>query len=71
MLGRSSGEILDSYPTGGPSMTLVWFVVWLIADHVGSREPLLFDPVNVWTATLLAAIALDLARAHAPGHKRS
>ena len=47
-------------------MTLVWFVIWLILDHVGSREPLLFDPVNVWTATLLAAVALDLA----PGHAR-
>jgi hypothetical protein len=52
-------------------MTLVWFVIWLIADHVGSPEPLRFDPVNVWTATLLAAIALDLGRAHAvkPGRR--
>ena len=46
-------------------MTLIWFVVWLIADHIGSPEPLRVDPVNVWTATLLAAIALDLGRAHA------
>ena len=45
-------------------MTLVWFIVWLIADHVGSHEPLGFDPVNVWTATLLLAIALDLGRPH-------
>lgn len=51
-------------------MTLVWFVVWVIADHIGSHEPLRFDPVNVWAATLLLAVALDLARAHAgrPGH---
>jgi hypothetical protein len=46
-------------------MTLIWFVVWLIADHIGSHEPLRFDPVNVWTATLLLAVSLDLARAHA------
>ena len=46
-------------------MTLIWFVVWVIADHIGSPEPLRFDPVNVWAATLLLAIALDLSRAHA------
>jgi hypothetical protein len=45
-------------------MTVIWFVVWLIADHIGSREQLQFDPVNVWTATLLAAVALDLGRGH-------
>jgi hypothetical protein len=45
-------------------MTLVWFIVWLISNLIGSHEPLRFDPVNVWTATLLLAIALDLARAH-------
>ena len=41
-------------------MTLVWFVAWLILDHVGDKEALLFRPVNVWTATLILAIALDL-----------
>ncbi|HEU5477809.1 MAG TPA: hypothetical protein VFU64_08310 [Gaiellaceae bacterium] len=46
-------------------MTLIWFVVWLIADHIGSHQSLTFDPVNVWTATFLLAIALDLGRAHA------
>jgi hypothetical protein len=51
-------------------MTLVWFVVWVITDHVGSREPLRLDPVNVWTATLLLAIALDLGRGYASGGKR-
>lgn len=46
-------------------MTLIWFIVWVIADNVGRDEPLLLDPVNVWTATLLLAIALDLSGVHA------
>lgn len=46
-------------------MTFVWFLVWLVADQVGSHEPLLFDPVNWWTGTLILAIALDLSAAHA------
>ena len=48
-------------------MTLVWFVVWVIADHIGAHKPLLFDPVNVWAWTLILAIALDLGSAHARG----
>ena len=49
-------------------MTLIWFIVWLIANNVGGDEPLRLDPVNVWTATLIAAIARDLGAAHArPG----
>ena len=52
-------------------MTLVWFVIWLILDHVGSREPLLFDPANVWTVTLLAVVALDLGTRHARGRTKS
>jgi hypothetical protein len=47
-------------------MTLVWFVVWLIANVVGDSEPLTFAPVNWWAGLLLLAIALDLARQHAP-----
>lgn len=47
-------------------MTLVWFVIWLIADLVGDEEPLVFDPVNGWAGALLAALALDLASQHAP-----
>lgn len=43
-------------------MTFIWFVVWLIANNVGGHEPLLINPVNVWTATLILAIALDLGR---------
>ena len=47
-------------------MTLVWFVIWLVANNVGGHESLLTDPVNAWTATLIAAVALDLGRAHVP-----
>jgi hypothetical protein len=46
-------------------VTLIWFIVWLIANNVGDHEPLATDPVNVWTATLIVAIALDLGRQHA------
>jgi hypothetical protein len=51
-------------------VTLIWFVVWFIADHVGGHEPLLLQPVNAWTATLILAIALDLGAAHARGARR-
>ena len=43
-------------------MTLIWFVIWLIANNIGDHEPLKFDPVNVWAATLLLAVALDVNR---------
>ena len=46
-------------------MTLIWFVVWFICNIVGGNEPLLFDPVNGWAGTLLLAVAIDLAGAHA------
>jgi hypothetical protein len=46
-------------------MTLLWFVIWLVCNLVGDSEPLRFDPVNLWTGTLLLAIALDLSRQHA------
>jgi hypothetical protein len=45
-------------------MTLVWFIVWLIANNIGDHKPLLVDPVNAWTATLILAIALDLGASH-------
>jgi hypothetical protein len=51
-------------------MTFVWFVVWLIANNVGSDEPLLLDPVNAWAATLVLAIALDVNRSAAVGRSR-
>lgn len=46
-------------------MTLIWLVVWFIANNVGGREPLLVDPVNVWAGTLILAVALDLGSHHA------
>ena len=46
-------------------MTCVWLVVRLIANNVGGNEPLVLDPGNAWTATLILAIALDLGAAHA------
>ncbi len=52
-------------------MTLVWLVVWFVADRIGDREPLLLDPVNLWTGLLLLAIALDFGSSHArAGSKR-
>lgn len=48
-------------------MTLVWFVVWLVANTIGDAEPLRFDPVNGWAGALLLCVALDLGRQHAPG----
>jgi hypothetical protein len=51
-------------------MTILWFIVWLICNLVGDEEPLLFDPVNWWTGTLLAAIAIDLGASHAQGERK-
>ena len=45
-------------------MTLIWFVVWLVADAIGDEEGLVFDPVNGWAATLILAAAIDLAGQH-------
>jgi hypothetical protein len=50
-------------------VTIIWFIVWLIANNVGGHEPLLVNPVNGWTATLILAIALDLGASHARGGK--
>ncbi len=51
-------------------MTIFGFVVWLACDLVGDREPLRFDPVNWWTATLVLAIALDLNRPQVVGRRK-
>ena len=51
-------------------MTLLWFLIWLVANIVGDNEPLLFAPVNWWAGTLILAIALDLGRQHAAFKKR-
>jgi len=50
---------------------LIWFIVWLIADHIGDHEPLLFNPVTIWAGTLLLAIALDLGSFHARSGSKS
>jgi hypothetical protein len=51
-------------------MTLIWFIVWLVANTIGGHEPLLLDPLNGWTATLILAIGLDPSAAHARGGRR-
>jgi hypothetical protein len=43
-------------------VTIVWFVVWLVANTLGGDAPLRLDPVNLWTATLILAIAIDINR---------
>lgn len=43
-------------------MTVLWFIVWLILNAVGTNEPLRLDPVNWWAGTLILAIALDINR---------
>jgi hypothetical protein len=43
-------------------MSVLWFIVWLIANNVGGTEPLDLSPVNAWTATLILAVALDVNR---------
>ncbi len=50
-------------------MTLVWFVIWLIWNNVGDKEPLLFNPVNWWAGLLLLAVAIDLTGGHAHGRR--
>jgi hypothetical protein len=50
-------------------VTLLWFIVWLIANTIGDHEPLVFDPVNWWAGTLILAAALDLGRQHVPTAK--
>ncbi|HEX7298290.1 MAG TPA: hypothetical protein VF257_04740 [Solirubrobacteraceae bacterium] len=52
-------------------MTLAWFIVWLVANNVGGHEPLTIAPVNAWAATLILAVAVDLARPPLdPGKRR-
>lgn len=46
-------------------MTLIWFIVWLVANLGGDNEALTFDPVNVWAGALILALALDLGASHA------
>jgi hypothetical protein len=51
-------------------MSVLWFIAWLISDHVGDHERLTFDPVNVWAGTLLLAAALDVGRPHVAQRRR-
>ena len=51
-------------------MTLVWFVVWLIANNLGDSVALRFDPVNWWAGALILTAALDLSGQHVPGRDR-
>lgn len=51
-------------------MTLVWLVVWFVADHMGGRAPLVLQPANWWAITLLLAIALDLSASHAGSRRK-
>jgi hypothetical protein len=50
-------------------VTLIWFIVWLVANNVGDSEPLTFDPVNVWAGALLLALALDVNRPQVFGRR--
>ena len=52
-------------------VTLIWLLIWFIADLIGDNEPLLFDPVNLWTGTLILAIGLDLASLRAVPARRT
>ena len=52
-------------------MTLIWLAIWFVFDLIGDKEPLLFDPVNFWTGTLILALALDLGSAHASPARRA
>ena len=52
-------------------VTLLWFIVWFIANIVGDHEPLLFNAVNASAGILLLIVALDLSTQHAPGVRRA
>jgi hypothetical protein len=49
-------------------MTLLWFLIWFVANLIGDKEPLTFDPVNWWAGLLLLAIALDLNKSYVIKH---
>jgi hypothetical protein len=67
-----TGSLCRVSPGGkeGEKVTIVWFVVWLVCDLVGDREPLRFDPLNWWAATLLLAFALDVNRPQVIGRRK-
>ena len=43
-------------------MAIAWFVIWFVANLIGGKEGLSFDPMNAWAATLILAVALDINR---------
>jgi hypothetical protein len=49
------------------AMTLIWFIVWLVANAIGDHEPLIVDSANVWAGALILAVALDHGAHHATG----
>jgi hypothetical protein len=44
-------------------MTVLWTIIFGMACIFGEVESLELDPVNGWTFTLIAVVALDLIRA--------
>ena len=46
-------------------MTLLWLIVWFVADRIGDREALVLDPENVWVGNLILAVGLVDAPPHA------
>lgn len=60
----------DDNDVEGAAMTLLWLIVWFVSDRIGDRESILFDPPNIWAATLLLAAALDLNRPQLGGRRR-
>jgi hypothetical protein len=63
-------DVLGPAASYSRSMTLLWFIIWLIANSIGDHAPLLWNPVNIWAGTLLLAIAVDLSRQHVPAGRR-
>lgn len=69
---RASGIIARRpFIRGRRAVTFFWFVIWLISNVIGDNAPLRFDPVNWWAGTLILAVALDLAKQHAPPLRKS
>ena len=59
-----NGDPSDEGSCEASDMTLLWFVIWLIWNVVGDKEPIELAPVNWWAGTLLLAVALDLSKTH-------
>ena len=44
------------------------FLIWVVSNLIGDKEPLTFAPVNWWAGLLLLAIALDLNKSYVIKH---